>query len=97
MGGNDDGNQNVIDYVTVASTGDAQDFGDLTVATTKGSAVANQTRAVRQAGQTDSANPDNTLDYVTIASTGNAADYGDASTAMKTHSGASDAHGGLQG
>ena len=59
--------------------------------------MANQTRAVRQAGQTDSANPENSMDYVTIASTGNAADYGDASTAMKTHSGASDTHGGLQG
>ena len=97
MGGSDDGYQNVIDYVTVASTGNAQDFGDLTVASAKGSAVASQTRAVRQAGQTASSNPENSMDFVTIASTGNATDYGDASTAMKTHSGATDSHGGLQG
>ena len=37
------------------------------------------------------------MDFVTIATTGNATDYGDATTAMKTHSGATDSHGGLQG
>ena len=88
---------NTIDFVTVASTANASDFGDLTVGSGKGSAVANQTRAVRQAGQTDSSNPENSMDFVTIATTGNATDYGDATTAMKTHSGATDSHGGLQG
>ena len=33
------GNTNMIDYVTIASTGNAQDFGDLTSATPFGSAL----------------------------------------------------------
>ena len=86
-----------IEFVTFASTGNATDFGDLTTSSAKGSAVANQTRAVRQAGQSPSANPEDTMDFVTIASTGNATDYGDAMVATKTHSGATDFHGGLQG
>ena len=97
MGGSTDSYVNTIDFVTVASTGNATDFGDLTTNSAKGSAVANQTRAVRQAGQSPSANPEDTMDFVTIASTGNATDYGDAMVATKTHSGATDFHGGLQG
>ena len=97
MGGSTDSYVNTIDFVTVASTGNATDFGDLTTNSAKGSAVANQTRAVRQAGQSPSANPEDTMDFVTIASTGNATDYGDAMVATKTHAGATDFHGGLQG
>ena len=36
------------------------------------------------------------MDFVTIASTGNAQDYGDLMVATKTHSGATNFHGGLQ-
>jgi len=33
-GGTDPGMSNIIDYITIASTGNATDFGDLTVART---------------------------------------------------------------
>ena len=88
---------NSVDHLNVTIASNATDFGDLTTNSAKGSAVANQTRAVRQAGQSPSANPEDTMDFVTIASTGNATDYGDAMVATKTHSGATDFHGGLQG
>ena len=35
-GGSDDRHVNTIDYITIASTGNAQDFGDLTYVTRSG-------------------------------------------------------------
>ena len=70
---------NTIDYVTTGSTGNATDFGDLTVARSYGSALSSSTRAVYCAGQSPSAS--NVIDYVTTASTGNATDFGDSTVA----------------
>ena len=64
-------NYNVIDYVTVASTGNASDFGDLTAARLHAGGMSNGIRGVF-AGGSDT----NILDYVTIATTGNASDFG---------------------
>ena len=86
---------NVMDYVTIASTGDATDFGDLSVSRNGVSAVSNNTRAVFMAGRDGPAYKD-TMDYVTIGSTGNAADFGDLTEAHSTAGNASDNHGGLQ-
>ena len=68
-------NYDTIDYINIASTGNAQDFGDLTSARNYQSAFASSTRGIVTGG-----NPvaDNRLDYITIASTGNAQDFGDA-------------------
>ena len=70
---------NTIDFVTIATTGDASDFGDITVARVNGGAVNSPTRGVMCSGQIDgSPYPRvNTIDFVTIASTGNATDFGD--------------------
>ena len=74
---------NTIDYVTIMTTGDAIDFGDLTVARTQGAAIGNATRAVVAGGIKASQDVTyNTIDYVTIATTGNATDFGDMTTAM---------------
>jgi hypothetical protein len=72
-GGNS--NSNVIDYIDITSTGNATDFGDLTVARQAMAAVASRTRGVWLAGV--GASIFNTIDYVTIATTGNATDFGD--------------------
>ena len=40
-----------IDYVTIASLGDATDFGDLSVATANGGAVSNGTRCAHGGGE----------------------------------------------
>ena len=65
-----------IDYVTIATTGDATDFGNLTVARQAPGGASSETRGITYAGY---ANPTqiNVVDYVTIASTGNAIDFGD--------------------
>ena len=74
---------NVIDYITIATTGNASDFGDLTQARQAVSGASSQTRGVVAAGavyaSTSYTFNINTIDYVTIASTGNAADFGDLS------------------
>ena len=77
-GGNtNSGNTNVIQYVTIASTGNASDFGNLTVGSRLMGGVDNDTRACYAGGESASNTYRNIIDYVTIASTGNATDFGD--------------------
>ena len=93
-GGNNPSGSNVIDYITIASTGNATDFGDhaSTAATdSNGVGVSNNTRGVF-AGR---ASPRETIEKITIASTGNATDYGDLSTGRNNLQGFSNGHGGL--
>ena len=67
---------NVMDYVTIASTGNAIDFGDMTLARRGHGGCSSSTRGLNAGGFTGSANT-NSIDYVTIASVGNATDFGD--------------------
>ena len=71
--------QDIIEYVNIASTGNAIDFGNLTKGRQESSGLSNRTRAL-WAGDSVPAS-DNTIDVVTIASTGDATDYGDLLTA----------------
>ena len=64
-----------MDYVTIASTGNATDFGDATIAVKGRGPASNGTRGVF-AGGVDGSNY-NVMDYITIANTGNATDFGD--------------------
>ena len=72
-------NSDVIDYITIASTGNATDFGDLVVATQSPSATSNQLRVVFAGGNSGSVT--NVMQFVTIASTGNTTDFGDLTVA----------------
>ena len=86
---------NVIDYVTISTLGNAQDFGDLTVARGHSFSVASSTRGVF-AGGTLFPGTNNVIDYITIMSIGNAIDFGDLSAASSGSSGGmSNGHGGL--
>jgi hypothetical protein len=86
---------NIIDYVTITSTGNAQDFGDLTTARGHAFSLASSTRGVFAGGSLFPANS-NVIDYVSIMSTGNAIDFGDLSAAAGASSGGmSNGHGGL--
>jgi len=85
----DDRVQNVIDYVTIDTTGNATDFGDLSVRRTNPGSTTNWTRAVYIAGFAGSSGRVNTMDYVTIDTTGNATDFGDMRTAGSNASTAS--------
>ena len=90
---------NVIAYVTIASTGDASDFGDLSQARGRAAAGSNSIRGVFAGGTHTGAPayPDSdVIDFVTISTTGDAADFGDLTAAKSSPTGASDSHGGLQ-
>jgi hypothetical protein len=82
-----------IQYITVATTGNATDFGDLTVYRYSLAAVENGVRGVISSGR--SGGYVNTMDYVTIASTGNATDFGDSTIAVKGRAGASNGTRGV--
>ena len=85
---------NTIDFVTIQSAGDAQDFGDLTLARYLSACMSNSTRAIFAGGGSPSAS--NTIDFVTIQTTGNANDFGDLiGGANFVNVGTSDSHGGL--
>ena len=84
---------NVIDFCTIASTGDASDFGDLTQARDGGGACSSPIRGVYAGGYTTG--NVNTIDFVTIATTGNASDFGDMTFAHTQGTGCSNATRGL--
>ena len=67
---------NYIDYITIASPGNATDFGDLNVAVDTGSATSNNTRGIFAGGNKDAGTCED-IQYITIANTGNATDFGD--------------------
>ena len=69
---------NVIEYITIASTGNSTDFGDDTVSRDYGAGASNSTRGLI-AGGTVGSSGSNIITYITIASTGNATDFGDLS------------------
>lgn len=71
---------NEIQYITIANTGNATDFGDLVRAGSSHGACSDETRgiwAARNVGGTEY----NEMDFVTLATTGNANDFGNLTSA----------------
>ena len=66
---------NIIDYITIASTGDAIDFGDMTNQRRLGATLSSSTRGIMAGGITPSRV--NIIDYVEMSTIGNATDFGD--------------------
>ena len=83
---------NRISFITIATLGDAQDFGDSTTSNTGKGSMSSNTRGV-WGGSEPSAT--NLIEYVEIATTGNAIDFGDLITDGRQISGDSNGHGGL--
>ena len=82
-----------IEYVTLASTGNATDFGNITTARrVEGGGTSSHIRGIWAGGHTPT--QINTIDYVEIVTTGNASDFGDL-TSQTTTGALSDCHGGL--
>ena len=72
-GGDSHANHNTIEFITIATQGNGQDFGDLTTTSSNHASSSNSTRAVRLGKW-----PTNDMiDFVTIATLGNALDFGD--------------------
>ena len=87
------GGTNTIHYITMATTGTVEDFGDNYVAAASGAGLASPTRGVMAGG--DAPAYTNVIQYLTISTTGNTADFGDLSTLRGYVVGASSATRGL--
>ncbi len=90
-----------MDRVIIASTGNAVDFGKLTIAMNQPGATSNSTRAIFAGGYNGPAYY-NIISYVDIATLGDAMDFGDLSNQYSSTTGRpdcafSDSHGGLGG
>jgi len=82
---------NTIDKISMSSTGDAADFGDLTIAKRLSSGLSNFNRGI-WAGGTPAGTA---IDYVSIMSDGNAADFGDLTNARYAGGGSSNSTRGI--
>lgn len=87
---------NVIQYITIASVGNATDFGDLLSATSGNPAgCSSDTRGLWAGGAAPGTT--NIISYVTIASLGNATDFGDLTQARASLGGCSSSTRGVFG
>ena len=84
---------NIIDFITMAQTGNAVDFGDISSTRRMGSGCQSSTRAIFAGGYTPSNT--NVIDFVTTSTTGDAADFGDLNYEQKNGSAASNSTRGL--
>ena len=70
--------KNIIDFVTIATTGNATDFGDMQNTAYAYAPASNQTRGLFAGGyQPNNSTVVNTIDLITIATTGNGSNFGD--------------------
>ena len=87
---------NSMEYVTIASTGNGVNFGDLLYRATYGFAGGSSTRGVLSGGYTPSSpNQTEVIEFIEIATTGNGTDFGDGVQTNSGRAGASSGHGGL--
>jgi hypothetical protein len=80
-----------MDYITIASAGNATDFGDCDSGLQTYSASASN--SIRGVMSNSAADTD--IQFITIATTGNSADFGDLSSGRNYHAGCGNAHGGI--
>ena len=72
----------IRDSITIATAGNEQAFGDLSVGTAGGAALSSNTRAIYAGGgRTPLGDYVNVIGYFTIATLGNETDFGDLITA----------------
>ena len=95
-GGNDaaDAQIQVMDYITISTTGNAQNFGDLTVARNQLASAASSIRGLFAGGAPGLSD---VIDYITIASAGNAIDFGNTSVTRADSKGVSSSTRGVFG
>ena len=68
------GKTNIIEFITIATAGNAQDFGDLTEVKHNSSGLSSQTRGINAGGNPGSMS--DVIAFVEISTTGNAIDFG---------------------
>ena len=86
---------NCIQYITIATTGNSSDFGDLITYRNRSSGACDATRGLFGGGNPQTAR--NNIEYVTISTTGNSLDFGDFTVTLHSYydGACSNAHGGL--
>ena len=97
-GGTDSGSpnaNNIIDFVTIASLGNATDFGDMAEGGRNRPGCASNSIRGAFCGGKISGSTVASIGFLTIASTGNTADFGDLTYSLFELGGFSDSHGGL--
>ena len=82
-----------MEFITIATTGNTTDYGDLFYAMGNAGGTSNGTRGVFGGGA--GAAYTNIIQYITIATTGDAADFGDLTFTRIPYGATSDSHGGL--
>ena len=100
FGGGYDGSSflNVIDYITISTLGNAQDFGDLVIARSNATGVSDGSRGCFGGGYDyDASAVQNVIDYITISTLGNAQDFGDLTVGRLHLAGASNGSRGCFG
>ena len=68
---------NFIDFVTIANSSNATDFGDQTAEKGYHAGLSNETRGIIAGGYNDSVGKIDVIEFITIATAGNAQDFGD--------------------
>ena len=86
---------NIIDFITISTLGNAQDFGDRTHVSDTCAGAASKTRGVIAGGYAGSET--NIIEFVTIASQGDALDFGDLPSNRRNRDGCGDTVRGLFG
>jgi hypothetical protein len=86
-------NYSLIEYITIATTGNASTFGDLAVATRQLGSCSSSTRGIFAGGS----GAGSAIYYVTIASTGNSSSFGNLSSNARRIASCSSATRGLFG
>ena len=95
-GGTNPAATNTIEYITISSTGNTTDFGDLTASFLGVAACSSSTRGLFAMGFNGSTPAfTNVIEFITISSTGNSADFGDQITTTNTRGSLSSATRGL--
>jgi len=87
-----------IDFVTIATAGNATDFGSLSTGRYAAMGASNSTRGVIAGGRISPAPSlpaTNLMEFVNIASTGNGSAFGELIEPERSGAGCSDSHGGL--
>ena len=99
VGGNTSpANVNTIQFVNIASGGDAVDFGDIgsdRVTAQSGAGTSNNLRGVTMGGFNNPNQYSTTMEFVNIATTGNSNDFGYLTSSRAYTGSCSDSHGGL--
>ena len=81
---------NGIEFITFATFGNGQDFGDLSTARANAAGLSSNTRGVFGGGNPQSSpNNTDTMEYITIATLGNVTDFGNLTSSTNSQMGTS--------